>query len=109
MHGTHGTKCYVLLRGFARILRPVEGDNEMVGFRPDGDVRPGDVSGIYTSCIIKCFRVGIRSSFFPDELVVPPFDFISRLESSFVSIENREGIESIKRPRACHYSPDHIH
>lgn len=49
MHGTHGTKCYVLLRGFARILRPVEGDNEMVGFRPDGDVRPGDVSGIYTS------------------------------------------------------------
>lgn len=54
MHGTHGTKCYVLLRGFARILHPVEGENEIVRFRPDGDVRPGDVSGNILAESVSC-------------------------------------------------------
>lgn len=44
VHGAHGTKCYVLLRGLARVLQPEEDPNTgVVRYVPDMDLGPGDV------------------------------------------------------------------
>lgn len=44
VHGAHGTKCYVLLRGLARVLQPEEDPNTgVVRYVPDADLGPGDV------------------------------------------------------------------
>lgn len=48
VHGAHGTKCYVLLRGLARVLHLHEDDESGVVYnRPYADLGPGDVSGTY--------------------------------------------------------------
>ena len=48
VHGAHGTKCYILLRGLARVLMPEEDpDSPNPGafrYRPVADLGPGDVS-----------------------------------------------------------------
>lgn len=45
VHGAHGTKCYFLLRGLARVLIPGNDPTNPGGirYRPDTDLGPGDV------------------------------------------------------------------
>ena len=45
MHGAHGTKCYFLLRGLARVLMPeIDPTNPGgVRYRYDADIGPGEV------------------------------------------------------------------
>lgn len=55
VHGAHGTKCYILLRGLARVLIPHEdASTGAIHFAPHIDLGPGDVrqsqSGIPGEC-----------------------------------------------------------
>lgn len=56
-HGAHGTKCYLLLRGLARVLRPEENpDTGVVRYCPHADLGPGEVGGFpLDKCPTKCF------------------------------------------------------
>lgn len=45
MHGAHGTKCYFLLRGLARVLMPENDPTNPGGvrYRYGADIGPGEV------------------------------------------------------------------
>lgn len=51
VHGAHGTKCYIVLRGLARILQPEEDARTgVIHYRAYADIGPGDVS---VACFVR--------------------------------------------------------
>ena len=67
MHGAHGTKCYIVLRGLARILQPEEdAKTGVIHYRAYADIGPGDVSAVFDHPFIVsvvCYSY-IRTVFF---------------------------------------------
>ena len=70
VYGTHGRKCYVILRGLVRILCPAEDENGVFHFRPHGDLGPGDV-GWRNNRLCKDPARNNNTLVFPFGLVLP--------------------------------------
>ncbi|CAM9376483.1 unnamed protein product [Ectocarpus sp. 12 AP-2014] len=95
VHGAHGTKCYVLLRGLARVLQPEEDPNTgVVRYVPDADLGPGDLFG---DDVLR----GVPKR--PNSVVaVTDCEFVVLDESDYTTVKDR-GLSQMSLDDKCHF------